>query len=387
MKDKSKFASAERSIDSEIRKDFELLNSLDYMGSIFESVPGLAAILNSNRQVVYANDDFLSITGLGSIDQLLGSRPGEAITCIHADNETGGCGTDEACRYCGAVNAILESQATGKKVSRETRFTINSGTSDHSLDLVITAIPLNYKNRKFTIVTLRDISSEKRRASLERIFFHDTINLAGGINGSLKILSEMDDKNDGNDIIMEARAASADLLEGITSFKQLTDAEHGDLAVNITQVNSIHLLKITTGSTRHHPVALKRTIKIDPGSPDININTDYSLLSRILVNMLKNALEATAEGGTVSAGSEHIQGSEPASGPGLRFYVKNEGVMPEAVQLQVFQRSFSTKAEDRGLGSYSMKLLGERYLGGQVGFESTPEKGTVFFIDIPLVKQ
>jgi len=61
--------------------------------------------------------------------------------------------------------------------------------------------------------------------------------------------------------------------------------------------------------------------------------------------------------------------------------------MPESVRLQVFQRSFSTKSHDRGLGTYSMKLLAERYLGGTVSFTSSVEEGTTFRIRLPLQQQ
>ena len=42
--------------------------------------------------------------------------------------------------------------------------------------------------------------------------------------------------------------------------------------------------------------------------------------------------------------------------------------MPRQVQLQIFKRSFSTKGAARGLGTYSMRLLSERYLKGVVSF-------------------
>ncbi|MBK7866953.1 MAG: ATP-binding protein [Ignavibacteriales bacterium] len=60
------------------------------------------------------------------------------------------------------------------------------------------------------------------------------------------------------------------------------------------------------------------------------------------------------------------------------FSVHNNIVMARHVQLQIFNRSFSSKGKGRGLGTYSMKLLSERYLGGTVSFESTKEKGTTF---------
>jgi len=58
--------------------------------------------------------------------------------------------------------------------------------------------------------------------------------------------------------------------------------------------------------------------------------------------------------------------------------------MPEAVRLQVFQRSFSTKGgRGRGVGTYSARLLAERYLGGRLSFSSVAGQGTTFVLDLP----
>jgi signal transduction histidine kinase len=58
--------------------------------------------------------------------------------------------------------------------------------------------------------------------------------------------------------------------------------------------------------------------------------------------------------------------------------------MPKEVQMQIFQRSFSTKGKGRGIGTYSIKLLTETYLGGKVSFRSEERHGTTFRIDLPL---
>jgi signal transduction histidine kinase len=50
----------------------------------------------------------------------------------------------------------------------------------------------------------------------------------------------------------------------------------------------------------------------------------------------------------------------------------------------VFQRSFSTKGTGRGLGTYSIKLLTERYLGGRVWFESAEGHGTTFHAEFDI---
>jgi signal transduction histidine kinase len=51
----------------------------------------------------------------------------------------------------------------------------------------------------------------------------------------------------------------------------------------------------------------------------------------------------------------------------------------------VFQRSFTTKSgTGHGLGTYGMRLLGERYLGGRVSFVTSAEGGTVFSMRLRL---
>lgn len=72
------------------------------------------------------------------------------------------------------------------------------------------------------------------------------------------------------------------------------------------------------------------------------------------------------------------------AGERVWFEVHNDSFIPREIQLQVFQRSFSTKGEGRGLGTYSIKLLTERYLNGSVEFESSIESGTTFRVVYPL---
>ena len=100
------------------------------------------------------------------------------------------------------------------------------------------------------------------------------------------------------------------------------------------------------------------------------------LLRRVLTNLIKNALEASRPGEAVTVSFEN------RGVPTLR--VHNPGVMSEAVQSQLFQRSFTTKeGGGRGVGAYSVKLFVENYLHGTVAFESSMEKGTTFVVTIP----
>ena len=128
--------------------------------------------------------------------------------------------------------------------------------------------------------------------------------------------------------------------------------------------------------TPEHPVAQKRFL--EPGEEAAGaIRSDGTILRRVLGNLVKNALEATPEGGTVRISSRDL-------GDRVVLEVNNPGVMPREVQLQIFQRSFSTKADrGRGIGTYSVKLFVERYLKGTVGFASAEPGGTTFSVTLP----
>ena len=100
-------------------------------------------------------------------------------------------------------------------------------------------------------------------------------------------------------------------------------------------------------------------------------------MSRVLGNLLKNALEATPENGTVTLGCS-------TADKNVLFWCNNQGVIPRKTQLQIFHRSFSTKGVGRGIGLYSVKLMTERYLKGKVDFASDDTSGTTFTVTYPL---
>jgi len=93
--------------------------------------------------------------------------------------------------------------------------------------------------------------------------------------------------------------------------------------------------------------------------------------------MLKNALEATESGGSIRFTMNIESGV-------IVFNVWNPAAMPEEVCRQVFQRSFSTKGPGRGIGTYSMRLIAEQYLGGRVSFSSNEFSGTEFTVRLPV---
>ncbi|MFA6465504.1 MAG: HAMP domain-containing sensor histidine kinase, partial [Desulfurivibrionaceae bacterium] len=224
---------------------------------------------------------------------------------------------------------------------------------------------------------LTDISHEKRRRALERIFFHDVANIAIGMVGMSRTLceKELDEgkKRQFQDVLHRYAHRLADEVEAQSA---LAAAENNDLHVQAAPCESLALIEEVAAFYNNGGNAQASRVEIGADAVATKFFTDPRLLHRILTNMTKNGVEASPPEAVVRIGCEQ-------AGNDLEFWVHNQSCMPENVRLQIFQRSFSTKGPGRGLGTYSIKLLGERYLKGKVSFTSTPENGTTFRFRCP----
>jgi len=373
----SHYASAPRSaIDKVLRQNIKLVDSRE-LDELLRALPYVATVLNNDRQIVFSNSSLLRLLGIEK-QELLGMRHGEALSCIHSGTMEAGCGTSKHCQVCGAVNTILRCQETGKTASDECRIRTSFEGSEECLDLEITASPFSMGDEVYIIFTARDISSEKRKEALERIFFHDVINTAGTLQGLVDVLKQLEDPKKISQFISLLAEVSNDLTEEILNQKSLLAAENGDLAVKKHAFYLSETLGNIVSEYREHELALNKKLVFNETHCEMTIFTDPVLFKRIVANMIKNALEATHVEDEVTVGCE--LNTEWAI-----IYVHNPAFMPEKVQKQVFQRSFSTKGKGRGLGTYSMKLLAERYLGGKVYFSSGKKNGTRFHLRLPLI--
>ena len=375
MEDLTHFASPERTTTEQILKEYELVGSQKIFTEIFGTITGIGGVIDKNRQIVYANDELLTLLGIKTLEPILGKRPGEFISCIHSDEEESGCGTSHACAYCGAVNAILESQRTGMKSMRETQVSTIIDGKHKSWDLNVISTPVSFNGEVFYILVLQDISDEKRREALERIFFHDLLNSMGALNGLLSILREETNPDETRELIKLSEDISRNVIDEILSQRQIRAAENGELKVNIELCNSVELLDSAIEKINFHEAGNGKNIVRTEDSVNTFFAIDKILLQRVIINLLKNALEATQLNGTVTSG---IRENEDK----IIFWVKNDQLIPKDVQMQLFLRSFSTKGTGRGLGTYSIRLLTENYLEGKVSFVSNEAEGTVFSIEL-----
>jgi len=345
---------------------------------IMDTLPFMSFILSTAREVLFCNKSALDFLNHNKSGELYGLKPGDILGCIHHLEGQKSCGNNAVCQFCGINKAVRTAIESGDKCSSETSLTLETDSGQISLNLRAEVNILTVAGQQVIVLYLEDISDLKRRRELERIFFHDLINTAGGIKTLVDYLVEdEDDPAEIKSLLKIIGNSSTQLLEEIRSQKDLAAAEHNELQTSFSRLNSLKIIQQAVDAYSYHQSAAGKSIVIAENSLPVDFYSDEVLLNRILGNLLKNALEASHKGDEVTVGSM-VKDDE------IIFYVKNLQLIAADIQHQIVQRSFSTKGHNRGIGTYSIKLLTEKYLQGKIAFISNEKDKTVFNVILPL---
>ena len=356
-----------------MRQREELLSSRELIRKLLNAVPTPLLVINNDWQVVYANAAVLKMLSSSSRTTVHGLREGEEFHCIHGRSGKGAL-PSPTCRVCG-VAQVVAAALDGRGTVSDCRLTCDLSGEAASLDLRAWATPLSVGGETLSILALADISHEKRRAVLENVCFHDLLNTLTGIRGLLDALGSTE-VQESPEICATLDRMTERSIEEICSLRLLAQVEESTLQIIREELQTGAFLHDIVQTLRCHPAARGKELVLDAATVDVLLCSDRRLLRRVVENMVLNALEASTEGGTVTLGCR--QTAEQ-----IDFWVHNSTWMPGDVQLQVFQRSFSTKGDGRGIGTYSIRLLSS-LLMGTVDFSSTPELGTTFHATFPL---
>lgn len=362
------YAKAKRSSKEKLESEIDVVNNSPIVSGLLYSMSGLLAILNENRQIISINDALLQMLGVNDPKEVIGLRQGEAIHCIHASKAPSGCGTTKFCSSCGAAIAMVTSLKENRPVERKCMLTTYRDDKQIDIALLVKSHPITVRNKKFLLLYLQDITQEQQRAALERTFFHDINNMLMVLVGTSNLLL----KSAPSTLAKTIHQTSLRLSKEVDIQRYLSCSEASDFTPTLVDVTTTEIMKELKTSFSQHPLAHEKYIEITDDYPHMTLKTDSSLLLRILWNMITNALEATEIRGTVKIWLEHKKNA-------ISFCVWNATAIPSEIINRVFQRNFSSKSESgRGVGTFSMKLLGEGILGGKVAFTTSEEEGTIF---------
>jgi signal transduction histidine kinase len=119
--------------------------------------------------------------------------------------------------------------------------------------------------------------------------------------------------------------------------------------------------------------------------PDVLLDADHSQLKQVLINLVRNGLEALGETGEIRLRVQRMdRHPRTAPAPAAIMEVSDNGLgIPAEARSRLFDPFFTTKADGTGLGLAIAARIVEKH-GGSIEYRANPVGGTIFSVVLPL---
>jgi len=255
------------------------------------------------------------------------------------------------------------------------------------------------------VIVLHDITEEKElermREDLTHMIVHDLRSPLTGIIGGLHLLREaIENPGSQIEILLDiATSSSQRMLELVNSLLDISQLEAGQMRLEI-ETRSLPDL-VEGAHERVAPLALKDGIALQvylpPGLSQVAVDED--LVTRVLVNLLDNALKFSAQGSVVRVEANEVnatptfeESSEITSQRYISVSVTDTGTgIPEEYREKIFEKfsqieeQESRRGRGSGLGLTFCKLVVEAH-GGHIWVESQAGQGSTFIFTLPVAE-
>ncbi|MEM6366400.1 MAG: ATP-binding protein [Planctomycetota bacterium] len=175
------------------------------------------------------------------------------------------------------------------------------------------------------------------------------------------------------DIVREQCERMQGLLRDFLRYARLRDIDLVSGSLN-DQIDTV--LRAYTAEASKRGVEIKRYL--DSDLPAIALHSDS--LQAALMNLVKNALEATNQGGQLMARTYTTQTSVA-----LDLIDTGRGVDNNTI-LHMFEPFYTTKEGGSGLGLPTARKIIEAH-GGRISLQSEVGRGTKFTLEFPILKR
>ncbi|MDH4135756.1 MAG: GAF domain-containing protein, partial [Anaerolineae bacterium] len=254
------------------------------------------------------------------------------------------------------------------------------------------------------VVVLHDITEEKElermREDLTRMIVHDLRSPLTGIMGGLHLLGgAIENPSSQVEILLDiATSSSRRMLGLVNSLLDISQLEAGQMRLEI-ETRSLPDL-VDAARERVAPLALEDgiTLQVDlpPGLSQVAVDED--LVTRMLVNLLDNAIKFSPQGSIVRVEANEVnatsteESAEVTSQRYLSVSVTDKGTgIPEEYRENIFEKfsqieeQESRRGRGSGLGLTFCKLVVEAH-GGHIWVESQAGQGSTFIFTLPVAE-
>lgn len=334
----------------------ELKKEKEYSDTLFYKSPIAIYSLDRENRIVNFNQKAEEITGFGR-DELLGRKFDLYKEEVKSDDEVG-------------REYLIHTKSGDEKIIERYGSVLKSKEGK----------PLG------TIESFIDITNWKElqsfRSDMERVIRHDLKTPLNSIIGFPKLMLTDETLSDEyREYLMIILLAGQNMLNLINASLNLYKLEGGTYHFNMEKTDVIPQLyqirNILRDDCRKKENAIEITYRGNPptGDENLEIVTEKSLFIMILINLIKNAIEASPKG-------EAVRVNVADSGRHLEISIHNKGAVPVEIRDRFFEKNVTMgKKDGNGLGTYSAKLMANA-INADVSFITDDREGTTLFLKL-----
>ena len=252
-------------------------------------------------------------------------------------------------------------------------------------DNIIEMLCINYDITELKETERMLINAKERAEESDRLksaflanMSHEIRTPLNAIVGFSSLLQETNDPEEKRQYINIVEENNKLLLQLISDILDLSKIESGTFEMCPVKVDARQLCTDLVNSLR---IKTEENVELclSPYLPELYFTSDKNRLHQVLMNFVTNAIKFTSEG-SITVGYE-IEGSD------VKFYVKDTGmgIAPQK-QKDIFKRfvKLNNFIPGTGLGLSICQSIAAQ-LGGELGVESEPGKGSCFWFIHPLI--
>jgi signal transduction histidine kinase/CheY-like chemotaxis protein len=341
----------------------------------FEFSPDPTVVIDDDGRVILANPAARELPGVDLVRLFAGqtAQAADVIAFLEQLRATG--------RAVAEVR-ILGSHASSRRLVLEGR----THASDHIVIL------RDVTEQRHLEQELRHLRRFEDLGYLTASMVHDFNNLLTAILCSVSLLDRDVEGQESPAAlagdIRDAAERAAGLTRRVLAFlrRDASRPQRVNLSLAVTQMRS--LLEMVLG--RHISLALD----LDPAPGDVFV--DREQLDHVLVNLVANARDAIASGGTVTISTSAVpvspvggaEAADPSCPPAPSFValsVRDTGHgMPAEAREHAFERFYSSKEAGKGTGlGLATAHRFAKQSGGCISLHSSPGRGTTVVVYLP----
>ncbi|MBN1999730.1 GHKL domain-containing protein [candidate division KSB1 bacterium] len=269
------------------------------------------------------------------------------------------------------------------------QFLLKMTLDDQAFTYLVFVTDFIQQDRRFRLVTIQNIQTELEEKEMEawqnliRILTHEIMNsvtpvisLASTANSileqhSVELEQECSDAlTDIRDAIRTIKHRSEGLLQFVENYRKLTRVPKPEFEIFQVQELLDRVLPLFKANKQSKSVRISSSII----PPTLEMTADRNLIEQVLINLLKNAVEASIKSDNPKIEISAVMND--LGRPVIRVSDNGPGIEPHVIP-NVFIPFFTTKPNGSGIGlSLARQIM--RSHGGSLTVHSTPGEETVF---------